>query len=131
MFDPEYDAPLWDDPIKYPIDENGFIIKDGMLLRYCGTEANPTLPVGIRVIGEFSFMGIDTLQSITLPNTVVHIGASAFWDCPHLQSVTFPATVRIIGRKILEGSPNAVVTAPAGSYAAQYAAENGIPLQLI
>ncbi|MBE6598029.1 MAG: leucine-rich repeat domain-containing protein, partial [Ruminococcaceae bacterium] len=70
------------------------------------------------------------LESISFEEgtALTTIGNYAFRDCTALTSATLPASLTSIGAKIFYKSPSVVVTAPAGSVAANYAVNNGYAL---
>ena len=90
---------------------NGFVIENGLLVRYVGTQTQVIVPDGVRIIGEFAFCGLDHIESVILPDSIVQIGFAAFRDCSRLKSVTLPASVRIIADKVFDRCP-ALITDP-------------------
>ena len=67
-----------------------FIIENGVLKKYCGTEAHVVIPEAIdglpvTRIGNSAFNDLERLESVVLPSTLTEIGqfafASARW-CP-------------------------------------------------
>ena len=102
--------------IMSKIDDSDFIAADGVLFKYIGKDDKPSVPEGIRVIGEgaFSYTNIDTvklpetlerieeaafyystLKSIAIPKSVESIGDNAFEWCPFLEKITFEGTPEI------------------------------------
>ncbi len=88
---------------------DGFAVVDNIVLRYIGTDKNPTVPEGIKTIGDGAFVYCDidtvslpksletisdnafrltTLKNIVIPQNVKNIGSNAFYYCPLLESVT-------------------------------------------
>ena len=119
---------------------------------YCKGLTSVTIPEGIAHIGEWAFYGCERLASVTIPKGVTSIGDSAFrrsgltsvivpesvasigmcafHDCKDLVSVTIPASVTHIGKNAfyqLNISKPLTLSVTRGSYAEQYAQENGIP----
>lgn len=78
-------------------------ITDGMF-QNCESLHTIVLNDGLESIGDIVFTGCDNLKEIEIPSSVTHIGAAAFFACN--------ADLTIIGE--------------AGSYAQQYAQEQGI-----
>ena len=67
----------------------------------------------ITSIGDYAFVGCDSLASVSIPNSVTSIGESAFSDCSSLASVTIPNSVTSIGESAFSGCSNlASVTIP-------------------
>lgn len=88
---------------------DGFAIVEDTVLRYIGTDKNPIVPEGVKIIGNSAFLYCDvdtvslpksletisdsafrmsTLKNITIPQDVKYIGSNAFENCPLLESVT-------------------------------------------
>ena len=67
--------------------ENGFIIKDGVLLKYSGNETSVTIPNSVTKIGGGVFGHRSNLTSITIPNSVTEIEGYAFYGCSSLTAV--------------------------------------------
>ena len=55
---------------------DGFVIEDGVLVDYTGTDAEVVIPDGVTSIGNGAFYGCYFLTSVSIPNTVITIGAS-------------------------------------------------------
>lgn len=98
--------------------------------------AQLTLPDTLVTIGDHAFRGCGALTQIALPDSVISIGDMAFYECFHLVQATLPDSVTYIGSNAFrrvdvldvdEEHPDAAICAPAGSYAQQYAKDNGIP----
>ncbi len=73
-----------------------FIIKNGILEKYEGEDAEVVLPDGITYIDEYAFKDCLSLQRVTMSNSVTHIGKGAFYNCKNLQGVMMPDTLKII-----------------------------------
>lgn len=58
-----------------------FVIEDGVLVRYNGTDATVCVPEEVTAIGEYCFQGNKTLRSIHLPESFREIRAYAFDGC--------------------------------------------------
>lgn len=78
-------------------------------------------------IRKNAFNSCDTIRSVVIPGTVTTIGKSAFAYCESLSSVTIPASVTSIDEKVFNRSKGVTLTVERGSYAEQYAKENGVP----
>ena len=74
-----------------------FNIKDGILVKYTGNEAEVVIPDGVTSIGEYPFWGCSRLTRVIIPNSVTSIGASAFYGCISLTGVIIPNSVTSIG----------------------------------
>jgi len=93
------------------------------------TEATYTVPEGILSIGESAFDTGHSLKELILPKGVKSVGRYAFWNSESM-TVTMPAEITSIGERIFSRSGNRLMVYT-GSYAAQYAKENGIPYEYI
>ena len=78
-------------------EELGFIVENGVLVKYIGRDKNVTVPNGINKIGESVFYGCIDLTSIEIPNSVTTIGNNAFRICTNLTSIEIPSGVTTIG----------------------------------
>ncbi|MBR4770005.1 MAG: leucine-rich repeat protein, partial [Clostridia bacterium] len=81
---------------------SNFVIKDGVLEKYNGTETCVVIPEGVKTIGEKAFER-SKLTSVTIPSSVTSIGDSAFYYCSGLTSVTIPKCVTSIGDWAFDG----------------------------
>ena len=84
------------------------------------------IPEGIRAIESLAFQGCHALTELLVPEGVTRIGYNAFCTCINLQVITFPASLNEIGDYAFEYcAEDLLIRAPAGSWAEQYARENG------
>lgn len=84
------------------------------------------LPKKLKEINASLFAGCSRLTEIVIPGKVKTIGSNAFSCCENLESVVIPASVEEIDKWAFSNCPKLTIHAPAGSYAEQYARENGI-----
>lgn len=80
-----------------------FEIQDGVLIKYKGKGGHVVIPDGVACIGFRAFDGCKNLTNITIPDSVTSIGDDAF-QCYKI-----------------------TIYAHEGTYAEEYARENGIP----
>ena len=66
-------------------DKNGFVIINGILIKYCGTENEIVIPDSVTSIGEWAFEGCGNLTSITIPESVTNIEGDAFYGTSWLE----------------------------------------------
>jgi len=97
----------------------------------CGGLTGVIIPDSVTSIGESAFWGCTNLTSVTIPDGVTDIGYMAFDQCDSLASVTIPASVVSIGDEAFGWDGIVTLIVEAGSYAEQYAEENGIPYAYI
>ena len=85
----------------------------------------------IKEILDGTFSGCVALSKIVIPDGVTSIGKEAFYGCKKLSAVTIPASVTEIGEYAFEGcAKKLVLTVDEGSYAEQWANEQGIKIKL-
>lgn len=83
-----------------------------------------TIAPGVTAIGNGAFENASFGEALSLPDTVSAIGDNAFAGCAQLRWAVLPQSVREIGAGAFPEGLEAVY-APAGSYAARWAGENG------
>ena len=64
--------------------ESDFVITDGVLTQYNGTDAVVTIPSGVTKIGDRAFKGCTALTGLVIPEGVTAIAADAFEGCTDL-----------------------------------------------
>ncbi len=103
----------------------------------CPLLGDITLPGNLAIIEQRAFSECDSLTAITLPASCKTIGDYAFFDCESLSEVRAEGSDATFGTRSLgycyDGGygiqQGFVIDAEAGSTAAVYAEENGIPLK--
>ena len=84
-----------------------------------------TLPQKTTSIGQEAFAGASASCAI-VPNGCTSIGSKAFCTCGNLCSACIPASVTSIASDAFSGcDPDLIISAPAGSVAAQFAQSHG------
>lgn len=78
--------------------EDGFVIEDGVLVKYEGTASDVVIPAGVISIGKYAFSG-SQVNRVKIPEGVESIGESAFMHCRSLNSVELPESLKSIGRQ--------------------------------
>lgn len=74
-----------------------FVIVNGILHKYRGTDTNVVIPDEVTAIGESAFEYYNRLTSVTIPDSVTRIDDAAFFGCDSLTSITIPDGVISIG----------------------------------
>lgn len=92
----------------------------------CDALEQVTLPQGITEIKSDTFSGCKSLARVVIPDGVAEIGRMAFYNCKKLEGVAIPDCVEAIELMAFYGCKKLTVYASEGSYAAEYAAEEGI-----
>jgi hypothetical protein len=72
-----------------------FIIENGVLIKYVGTERDVTIPEFVTEIGENAFSNLD-VESVKISGVVTKIGAGAFNWCEHLKTINLPEGLLLI-----------------------------------
>ena len=72
---------------------NDFIIENGVLKKYTGSDSMVDIPDGVTSIGEGAFRGFKNLTSVIIPDSVERIGKEAFSGCSSIENVTIPDSV--------------------------------------
>lgn len=98
---------------------------------FCDKLKSVIIPVGVMSIGNHAFSECTSLISVTIPYSVKNIGEFAFYGCSNLEKVTIPKSVKEIGDYAFWYCPKVTIYGESGSYAEQYAKENGIPFKAI
>lgn len=80
-----------------------FLIIDGVLKSYSGTQAHVVVPEGVTRIAPHAFMHCRSLTHITLPEGLQAIGVGAFMDCSCLQGIVIPHSVTQLDESAFEG----------------------------
>ena len=94
--------------------------------RSCWNLTSITIPGSVTSIGDGAFNSCD-LESVIIHDGVTSIGNRAFVSCYGLTSIKIPDSVTSIGQDAFGLCDKLIICAPVGSYAEQYAKENGIP----
>ncbi len=76
-----------------------FIIENGKLTKYTGSDSEVWIPDSVTEIGYNAFNNRSTLTEIHIPNSVKIIGKSAFRECRSLKTVHIPNSVVCIDRR--------------------------------
>lgn len=128
-----------------------FLIRNGELLRYTGSEEAVTVPQNVKWIAASAFRGNKNLRSVWISETVEAVGAFAFADCTALKRISFyegikkisvgaffgcssleyatiPKSVTEIAEDAFTGCEKLRFKTQAGSAAVTYGVRNSIPI---
>lgn len=84
----------------------GFVIENGILKKYRGTDSHVVIPDSVTALGDYAFHYCSDLRYLTIPDSVVEIGMYTFQLCRSL-----------------------TVICPRGSYAWKYCTDFQIPVK--
>lgn len=77
-------------------EHSDFVIENGVLMQYTGTDTEVRIPDNVTKIKESTFLGNTTITSVVIPNSVVEIERSAFAECKNLVEVVLPDSLSVI-----------------------------------
>ena len=78
-----------------------------------GDVATYTVPSTVKELGDYSFAGLDRLETVIIPNGVTRLGEGIFENCKALVKVDIPASVTEIGSEAFAFSGKARVSVAA------------------
>lgn len=79
-----------------------FLIHDGAVLQYFGTQPHVTVPGTVTAIKAQAFMGCLTLRTVTIPAGVEYIHDFAFSGCAGLSRVQLPQSAINFGQGVFD-----------------------------
>lgn len=85
---------------------NDFVIENGSLKKYTGTEAEVVIPEGVKYISGGVFANCTTIESVYIPDGVRSIYYRAFKNCTNLKSVRLPADIFSVEHDAFDGCAN-------------------------
>ncbi len=101
-----------------------YIIKNGILKEYIGSESNVIVPNGVTSIG-LAFAFCENITNVILPCGITSIESHAFWSCENLTSVTLPDSLTSIDDWAFDGCLNLMkITLPSNLFSIGYEAFN-------
>ena len=71
------------------ISDSDFVIKDGVLLQYSGTDTDVVIPDDVTEIGDSAFKNNTNIKKVTFSKNIKKINQSAFYSCTNLETVIF------------------------------------------
>ena len=94
----------------------------------CSQLKTIVLPEKLQRIGARAFDGCSGLTKLIIPENTKEIESYASAECSNLEEMDIPASVETIDMEAFDKCPKLTIRAPEGSFAAQYARRNAIPL---
>jgi len=85
-----------------------------------------TLPSSLQIIGEEAFEGTAIIK-VDLPESLTTLEDRAFANTKNLRNIYIPRSTTEIGKDVFAGAQHVSITAAPGSYARNWAKNNGIP----
>ena len=73
-----------------------WLILNGLLLRYAGSEEQVTLPSTVKGVAAWAFYDCGSITDVTVPKGVTNLQYGAFTSCSELRSVSLPDSLRRI-----------------------------------
>ena len=74
-----------------------FVISDGVLTEYTGSDEEVVIPDQVKEIGSKAFENNTLIKKVTIPEGVAKIGDYAFSGCTALESAPLPQSLEGIG----------------------------------
>ena len=87
------------------------------------------MPKNLEVLGEHAFSRCESLETLDLPKGLTRIEPFTFNRCINLSEIYIPSSVTYIDEDAFFGCSDFTIVGEAGSYAQQYANENGFKFQ--
>ena len=84
----------------------GFIINEGVLVKFTGYEDNCTdivVPDGVKEIRFNAFNNFSKISSVVLPEGIERIGSYAFHNCSGIKQINLPNSLKIIESSAFQG----------------------------
>ena len=78
---------------------DNFVVNDGILVKYTGTETEIEIPDYVNAIGKKAFYNNQIITSVIIPKNVKKIENAAFYNCKRLQEVKLEQGVEVIGEE--------------------------------
>ncbi|MEE3440079.1 leucine-rich repeat domain-containing protein, partial [Ruminococcus sp.] len=85
------------------ISDSDFVIKDGVLLQYSGTDTDVVIPDDVTEIGDSAFKNNTNIKKVTFSKNIKKINQSAFYNCTNLETVIFNNLISSIGNSAFYG----------------------------
>ena len=85
------------------ISDSDFVIKDGVLLQYSGTDTDVVIPDDVTEIGDSAFKNNTNIKKVTFSKNIKKINQSAFYSCTNLETVIFNNLISSIGNSAFYG----------------------------
>lgn len=84
---------------------NEFVVENGVLVSYTGSDTYVTVPDDVYYIGDSAFENNTKVQTVVLNSNVRYIGNKAFYNCTALRALADCSAVTSIGAFAFDGTP--------------------------
>ena len=121
-----YVGDIYDVVIPERISNEPVVSLSDILFQHNAFVRTVDLPETITRIADFSFADMSELRTVKMPSTLTTIGTSAFMNDVMLGDLEIPESVTEIAGDAFIGCPSLVIWAAEGSYAYNWAIQNGI-----
>jgi hypothetical protein len=88
--------------IEVKASDDDFVIEDGVLVEYIGSDENVVVPDDVTSIGAGAFDECDFIKSIELPDSLISINDYAFAYCEKLEDIELTDNITYIGAGAFE-----------------------------
>lgn len=79
--------------------EEDFIVKNGILTKYNGTNSIVTIPSNVTEIGANAFRSNQKITEVVLHKNIKKIKKRAFYNCKRLATISLPEGLQVIGEE--------------------------------
>ncbi|MBQ7412089.1 MAG: leucine-rich repeat domain-containing protein [Clostridia bacterium] len=83
--------------------KDGFVVENGVLVRYEGASQDIKIPSGVLAIGKCAFKGNTSIKSVDIPNGALYVCKSAFEGCEGIRTLRLPDTLLAIANNAFFG----------------------------
>ena len=83
-----------------------FVIEDGVLIYYGGSNEEVIIPDSVKRIENFAFYNNNIIKTVVIPDSVIEIGENAFQNCTELTTVELSSEITTIGNYAFYGCGN-------------------------
>ncbi len=84
-------------------DEDGVVVKDGVLVSADTKSSKIVIPTGTKSIGKRAFYQCASVEEFEIPDTVQSVDDEAFAYCTSIEELTFPTSVSQVGNEVVKG----------------------------
>lgn len=91
-------------PQNVQAEESEFVIQNGVLVKYNGSDKDIIIPGIVTSIKRNAFAKCNGLQSVTIPGNVKKVGSCGFDSCPDLKRVVLKNGVSTISENAFGAS---------------------------